>query len=530
MSLDSLEIVAAALTLVWVVAGFAVLRLPSYQVCSIGMLLAGLLAVLLWGLSPWKVLLGMLDGFAFALWPILWVILAALFTYNLAVDTGSIRVISATLATVSSDRTIQALILAFAFGAFLEGVAGFGTAVAIPASIMMSVGFNSFSAALTCLIANTIPVVFAGVGIPIIALAQVADLPLQEVTRAITIQLAPVTLLVPLLIVGIVSRSRQEFKKGVTPALIAGTAFALVQTLVAIYLGPELPAITASLVTLLVVAMYGRMDKKVKVAKSNGAESKEQRADVARVTSNRKEAQLVPLTFGDQIRAWFPYSVLLILILATRLEPHIRSILTVPPFVLSYRLYPGPGGAEGTIDLLYTPGTLMFVAALLGGTVQGVGIKQMATVFAQTFRQLVPTMVTVMTMVAMAKVMGYSGMISMLASATAAAAGTAFPFFAPLVGALGTFLTGTDTGSNVLFGLLQKQTASQLSLNQVWLVAANGSGATGGKMISPQSLAVAAAATGLIGQEGRLFRGALGYALLYSLMMGFYIWIGAWLW
>ncbi|MCG1013142.1 L-lactate permease [Tepidanaerobacter sp. GT38] len=508
-----LSALIAFVPLLWLLIGLGILKIKAYTASLISLTLAIMLSITAWGMPAYFVFQSVAEGVITGLWPIVWVIIAAIYTYNVTVETGSMNVIKTTLAQISPDRRIQALILAFSFGGFLEAAAGFGTAVAIPASILAGIGFEPIFAAVICLIANTVPVAFGGIGIPIITLSQVTGISESLVTKYAAYQLVPFIIILPIVLVVIMTKSFEYLKDVLGICLVSGISFALLQTLVAVNLGPEVAAIAGSLASLLSIVVY----VKVRPVKQFWFFPHEKGYSEIASTPETENKEDNEINRRKQFIAWTPYIVLFILIMAVNLIPSLGFLGKISTKV---QIYTGPGGKPFSLQWVTTPGTIMFISAVVGGLIQGDGAKELIVTFLKTIKQLVPTIIVVTSIVAMAKVMGYSGMISVIAVALAHLTGKAYPFISPLIGALGTFITGSDTSSNILFGPLQRQTALEINVNPAWIAAANAVGATAGKMISPQSIAVAASATGLVGKEGLILNSTLMYCALYAILIG----------
>ena len=504
--------VLALTPILWLLISLGAFKIAAHRAAPIGLLLSLLIAVASWKMSWGLALSAALEGMLFSLLPILWVIVAAFFNYNLSQHTGAIDHIKELLFHCSADRRIQALVIAWGFGSFMESVAGFGTAVAVPAALLIALGFDPFRAAIVCLIANTVAVAFGVVGIPVTTLEKITDLPISSLSLDIGLQLTPFVFLVPILVVYATTGTLAGLRGVWTITLLAGASFGLVQFAVAQYVGPELPAIAASLTSSAVILLAAKVSPPVQLWRFRSEPADLPRSAGSEHSSARiaKRAQLV---------AWLPYILLLCLVLATsRLFPAIHEHLRL--FRSSWLIFSGHGGKPLAFDWLLTPGTLVFIAAIIAGLVQGASLRSLANLLVQTLRQLQKTIITVISIVSMAKVLGYSGMVASVAITLAETAGGLYPAFAPLIGALGTFITGSDTSSNILFGLLQKQTALQLGLNPIWIAAANTSGACIGKLISPQSISIAATAVGLSGKEGELLAVTFRYALFFLLGLG----------
>lgn len=505
----SLVSVGAAVPILWLLFSLGYLRMPSYKACGIGLAASLAIAVGFSGMLPRRALEAALEGALFALVPIIWVIAAAFFTYNISRETGAIEHIKRLMSSLSGDRRIQVLLIAWGFGGFMESVAGFGTAVAVPAALLIALGFAPFSAAMVCLLANTVAVAFGVLGTPLTTLARITDLPAAALSGAVVFQLMPFVLALPSLLVLSVVKSLKGMK-GVWPASLAsGFGYGIAQYLTAKYVGPELPAVVGSIVAFLATALCAKLLPP----------REEWKFPHERQAPENPAAPAERIELKAQLEAWSPYAFLLVLVLGTsKLFPAVNSALGRASS--SLLIYGGPDGKALRFEWLLTPGTIVFVSAVAGGLVQKASPRRLALIFGETVVQLKNTILTVASIVAMAKVLAYGGMVSSLSAAVAALAGPAFPFFAPSIGALGTFLTGSDTSSNILFGLLQKQTAVKLGLDPVWIAAANTSGASAGKLISPQSIAIAVAATGLAGRESDLLRKTVGYAAASLLALG----------
>ena len=496
--------------ILWLLLSLGVLKLPGHRACPIGFLFSLVIAVWVWNMDILLAGKAALEGALFAVLPILWVIIAAFFSYNLSLHTGAIGQIKNLLSHCSSDRRIQALIIAWGFGGFMESIAGFGTAVAVPAALLIALGFDPFRAAVICLIANTVAVAFGVIGIPVTTLAKITDLPLPALSFDIGVQLTPFVFLVPLFVVYTVTGGFSGLRGVWLVTLSAGASFGLVQFLVAQYIGPELPAIAASLASSSVILLVAKLSPPAKTWSFPN--------DLA--TSGPSSSHLGnQVAVRSQFIAWLPYLLLFCFVLGTsRIFPVINESLR--HLRANFLIYDGPGGKPLSFDWFLTPGTLVFIASVIAGFVQGASLKDVIKLAGVTVLQLQKTIITVISIVSMAKVLGYSGMIGSVAVTLAETTGALYPAVSPLIGALGTFITGSDTSSNILFGLLQKQTAEQLGISPVWIAAANTSGACIGKLISPQSISIAATAAGLHGKEGDLLSVTFRYAYFFLLGLG----------
>ena len=504
----------ALLPIFWLLLSLGMIKMPAHKACLIGLLASAVLAHLVWAMPLPFLASAALEGFVFALLPILWIILAAFLTYNISLRTGAIDTIKALLSSISQDRRIQALLIAWGFGSFLEAVAGFGTAVAVPAALLISLGFKPFLAALICLLANTVAVAFGVVGIPVTTLAQVTSLPVTVLSEAIIVQLTPFVFCVPAFIILTLTRSLAGLAGVWLPTLVSGASFGLAQFLTVRYIGPELPAILGSIAAFTSTVLVTRLFPPKSVWRFAGEGPPE------------PDNTASTLAIRAQLRAWSPYLFLLLLVLLTsRLFPPVHTLLARASS--SLLVYSGSGGKPLVMAWLLTPGTLVMTSAIIGGLLQGASPAILGRVLLATLNQLRKTAVTILCIVAMAKVLSYSGMIMSISTAMAALTGVYYALVSPVLGMLGTFITGSDTSANILFGQLQKEVALSIGIDPIWLAAANTSGACIGKLISPQSIAIASIAANLTGQEGALLLAAMRYAIAFVAVLSVLVFVFA---
>lgn len=478
-------------------------------------------AVAVWGMPPGPAVSAAAMGAAYGLFPILWIVLSAIWVYRLCVESGRFRDIRATLSSVTEDPRLQVLFIAFCFGAFLEGVAGFGTPVAITTAMLIGLGFDPFRAAALCLVANSAPVAFAAAGVPVTAAARVSGLPVADISRAVGTLLPLLSLAVPFLLVRIQAGWRGL--RGVLPeVLVAGLSLALPQFLLSRYGGPSLAGVLSGLFSMAVLFVFLRVRGRRRAG-----------------TRRSKEAPHAPpsavpaaASMRDVLLSWSPFLLMCFLVLLWNTAPVNRCLARLDfsfpwPFLDGRVLKTAPitDGPEAfpaafSLSLASSAGTAIFLAGLASAfLLPGMGLRRALAVLGSTARSLGSTAATVCLVLSAAFVMNYAGMSAALGIALAAT-GVLFPFFAPLLGWLGVLLTGSDTSSNALFGSLQRTTADRLGLDPALLVAANTAGGAAGKMASPQSISVASAASGLSGIEGRLFRTTVAYSACMALLMG----------
>jgi lactate permease len=481
----------ALIPIIWLMVSLGVVKTPGHKATPITLVITFLLAILVWKMPIANAAAACIEGAASALWPIILVIIAAVFIYNLSIHTKSMDVIKKIMTGVSTDQRILVLILAWGFGGFLEAIAGFGTAVAIPASIMAALGFNPVFAAIICLIANTTPTAFGAIGLPVSTLAKLTNLDPNILSYAVACQLGILIVIVPIILVMLTGKSIKSIKGVFGIALVSGLSFAIPEILAAKYIGAELPAVLGSVVCLAVTIGWAKVFHKDKAA---------------------KDAEVIP--FKQAFMAWVPFILVFVIILFTSsLFPGISNSLSkISTTVTFYHPY--------TFKWINNPGSLIIIAGVIGGLIQGAKFGEILKVLGRTVKQMSKTIITIVAIVALAKVMSYSGMIKSIAVVLVAVTGRFYPLIAPIIGAIGTFVTGSDTSANILFGPLQVEAAKTLGLNPYWLAAANTGGATAGKMISPQSIAVATAATGLIGAEGKILSATVKFCIVYVIILG----------
>ncbi len=446
------------------------------------------------------------EGVLKAVFPILIIILMAIYSYNVLLESGKIEVIKKQFTGISQDKSIQVLLLVWGFGGLLEGMAGFGTAVAIPAAILISLGFKPGFSALVSLIANSVATGFGAVGVPVTTLANevaangVATTgEIQVISAHVVLQLSLLMFVIPYIILFLTDRSAKSQPKNIVLALLVGAVSLAVQYASARFLGAETPAIFGSIAAIIVIIAFARV-----TARKNKVEETE--------TEKYSPKQI--------FEAWSVYLfILFFIVLASPVSGPISGFLkTTLVSKIALPIYHGT--KTFNFGWLSNAGLMLFLGAFLGGLVQGVSVKRLMTILGKTVIGLKKSGVTIISLVSMSAIMTYSGMILVLATALADATGTLYPLFAPLIGAIGTFVTGSDTSSNILFGKLQAGVAQQIGVDTQWLAAANTAGATGGKIISPQSIAIATASCNQQGQEGAILRSAIPYALFYVVVVG----------
>ncbi|MFC4563722.1 L-lactate permease [Nocardiopsis mangrovi] len=524
-----------------------VLRLRA-QWAGLGALAcAVLVAVLAYGMPVPQAALAATEGAAFGLFPIMWIVVNAIWVYNMTVATGHFTILRRSVSSISPDLRIQAMIIAFCFGGLLEALAGFGTPVAITAVMLIGLGFRPMKAAVVTLVANTAPVAFGALATPIITLSNIAALPLQELSAVVGRQTPILACFVPLVLVYIVD-GRRGLKQTWLPAVVVGVAFAVGQFAAANYMSVQLTDIVAAFAGTGAAVLLLRWWRPAMVLTGERAaqEAPEEEPVPAAGASGRAPAAGAPaaagsgapsgagasgdpadegpLRRGDVLLAYAPYAVIIAVFSIAQFGP-LRDLLSATTVV-----FPWPGldvlslsgepatAATFRFDWLASGGTLLLLSGLVSAAILRLRPAAALRAYADTLRQLSAPIVTVAAVLALAYVMNLSGQTITIGH-WIAGAGTLFAFFSPILGWIGVAVTGSDTSANALFGTLQVAAAENIGLDPVLMAAANSSGGVLGKMISPQNLAIAAAATGLAGREGDLFRKVFGWGLIMLLGM-----------
>ena len=506
----------AMLPIIWLIIALSGLKMAGHVACPIALIITVIEALFLWKQKIIDVLTGGLEGFAMAIWPICLVIVAAVFTYNLVVHTKNMELIKKMLTSVSKDKRILVLIISWGFGGFMEGMAGFGTAVAIPAGILCGLGFDPIFAAMICLVANTTPVAFGSIGIPTVTAANVTGFSPHMTASYVVLQLAIMVILVPFFLVFITGKHEGakglgDYKEILFITLMSGVSFLIPQYLTAKFIGAELPAVIGSVCSMAVTIILAKVMLKGKSSKFD-------------VEIEEKEDER-SLTVKDALVAWSPFILVLVfLLLTSTLVPAIHDPLSA--IKSNVPIYTGKGATPYTFTWVATPGVLILIAAFIGGIIQKCPIGEIFGVLGKTIVQMLKTIITIMAVLATAKIMGYSGMTQSIADFIVRVTGSFYPLVAPLIGSIGTFVTGSSTSSSVLFSKLQASTGAELNINQIWLVAANTVGSTAGKIISPQSIAVATAATATVGKESEILTKVIKYFVLFAVIYGLVCYFG----
>ena len=527
-----LSAIAAAIPIIVLFIMLGALRKPAWAAACAALVSAFAVAIVVYKMPLQLVIISTAYGAAYGLFPIAWIVFASIMLYRLAVDTGKFEIIKDSVGSLTDDRRLQAMFIAFSFGAFIEGAAGFGAPVAVSGAMLAGLGFNPFFAAGICLLANTAPVAFGSIGIPVTTLANVTGLPVLALSAMVGRLCAMISIIIPGYLIVVMTNRKKALE--VLPAIVAcGVSFAGVQFLVSNYVGPELTDIASSLTCIAVMVLVLKFWKPKHVLRLEGDQP------VSLVMKKHSA--------GELFMAWSPYLLLVIFVLAwgdatfklklnTWMHGLQPSWLPLAPKALNRLMVPGlhnhitqmppvtkqaaPYAALFEMNWISASGTACFLATLATAIVLRVKPAKVVGAYVGTFKQLSKAMTTIAAMLGLAYLMNYSGMTSTL-GLTLASTGGAFPFFSAVVGWLGVFLTGSDTSANALFGNLQVVTANALRLNPVLTASVNSAAGVMGKMISVQSIAVAVAATGMSrDDESRLFRFTIKHSILLMVVVG----------
>ncbi len=481
--------------------------------------LSGLAATIVLSAVVYRMPAGMLIssvfyGAAFGLFPIGYVVFSAILLYRIVVESGRFEILKDSVGHLTDDGRLQLILVAFAFGAFIEGCTGFGTPVAVAATMLVGLGFSPFVSAAVCLLANTAPVAFGSIATPITTLAVTTGLPLERLSAGVGRICAPVSLFIPAYMIAVMCG--WNGLRGVLPAAaVCGIAFAGTQFIVSNYIGPQLTDILASMAAIGALVVMFRVWKP------------RDQFDFGHTSPGRVHHRTT-----EVLLAWTPYIVLVVIVLLWGYPPvltHLNSmtvrlnwpglhnlIQRTPPVVEQT----APYAAVFNFNWLSASGTSCLIAAVLAALAIGLSPAKFAKAFKDTVRQLLLAELTLAAVLALAFVMNYSGATGTLGLAFAAT-GVLFPLFSAVLGSLGVFLTGSDTSANALFGTLQEVTANRLGMNPVLMAAGNSAGGVMGKMISLTSIAVAAAATSMKREdEGRLFGFTLKHSIFLTIVVG----------
>ncbi|HFU7088237.1 TPA: L-lactate permease [Bacillus cereus] len=529
--------ISAAVALIPIIFFFlalAVFRMKGYVAGFITVVLTILVALFAYKMPFTMAMAATGYGFLYGLWPIAWIIIMSVFLYKISVKTGQFDMIRASVLSITNDHRLLVILIGFSFGAFLEGAAGFGAPVAITAALLAGLGLNPLYAAGLCLIANTAPVAFGAMGIPITVAGQVTGIDPHKIGQMAGHQLPFLSLFVPFFIVFLM-----DGLKGVRqtwPALlVAGSSFAITQFITATFLGPELPDITSALVSLVSLALFLKVWQPKEIYQSGQANR-----EVAATTA----ASMPKLTLGKVVKAWSPFIVLTVMVVVW--SQSFFKALFAPGGALESLVFkfeiPGlhnlvmkaepivnkatPYEAILKFDVLSATGTAILIACIISMFILKMSVKDAVVTFKETLSELKMPILSIGFVLGFAFIANYSGLSSTLALALAGTGGL-FPFFSPFLGWIGVFLTGSDTSANALFSNLQAITAQQVGVSEVLLVAANTTGGVTGKMISPQSIAIACAAVGLAGKESDLFRFTVKHSLFFVVIVGIMTYVQA---
>lgn len=532
-------VLAAMLPLIVLLIGIPLMMKPAAKVAPVAWLVTVLTAILVFHFPVKVTLLAALQGGIVGLFPIMYIPFGALVVYNVLKVTGWMDKMQGAMANLTVDRRAQALLIAFGFGAFLEGICGFGAPVAIPASILVGLGYNPMMAALVCLVANTGPVPFGSLAIPTVTLAKTTGLDLMKLSQMTGRFMAPLALIMAFATVYAMSKSK-GMRGAIGTILVAGLSFSITQFLVSNFVSVELTSVLAGLVCLAATAIYLNTKKQAQPWLFEGD---------APVVDTPKA-----FNFKELFLSWLPYLLLAVLVIAVNL-PKTKPLFSGAAagwnwVVIKAQIY-NPGKLY-SFTWLSTPGTIMLIAGAIAFPFMGIKYSVMGEQFGKTFKQMIPSFIAVACILSIAEVMNLAlpiidpktklavvgdlatkqiSMVATMANGIVALVSKhVYPFLSPIFGTIGVFLTGSNTSANALFGNLQKLTAQGMGLSDILMASAGSAGASAGKMISPQSIVIAAAAVGLAGKEGQIMRQTIKYTIPYVILLGLMVFGYAFLW
>lgn len=510
----ALSVLMAASPIIFIFWALIIRKMKGYQASLIAIVIAAVVAIGVYGMPVMLAVLSIGHGALYGLFPICWLVVMSVFLFNITVKSGQFEIIKHYMASITADRRLQALLIAFSFGSFLEGTAGFGAPVAISAAMLVGLGFNPLYASGICLIANTAPVAFGSIGIPITVASQVSGIPEMPISQMVGRTLPILSVLLPFYLVTIIAGFKKA--KEILPAvLVSGVSFAFLQCLSSNYIGPALPDVIAGLGSIICLMIFLRVWKP---------------KTTWRFADEPAQTFITDTTYsgGQLLRAWSPFIVLTIMVIAWGLQPIKDTLNAIGLFQFEVPgLHNVIQARDGTllpkifkVNYLSAAGTAILLANLVAIPLVGLTYREGAKVFVATLNQLRFPILTIAAVLGFAYIVNDSG-ITLTLAAVLASTGFLFPFFAPVLGWLGVFITGSDTSANALFSKLQYATAQSIGVDPVVTVAANVSGGVVGKMISPQSIAVAAAAGNLVGQESQLFRFTVKHSFIMLIAICF---------
>jgi lactate permease len=540
LGLSSIFAALPLITLFVLLGGF---RITAWISGLVALAVALLVAILVYDVPVGQSLDMGLEGAAFGLFPIMWIVVNAVWIYNMTVKTGHFAVLRRSFARISDDQRIQAVIIAFSFGALIEGLAGFGTPVAITTVMLLAIGFSPLKAAALSLIGNTAPVAFGSIATPIVTLAAQTELPVEDLGAMVGRQTPFLALIVPLILVGVVDGAR-GVRQTWPAALVAGVTFAIAQFVCSNYISVELTDLVAALISTFALVAFLRVWKPAEPLLAEDLVGGGPRAAIAgAATDDPALERSVRLrdqkhdTRREKLEAYAPYMIIVAVFAIAKLVDPVEQFLFetsggtgfgTPEKAANGFAWPGLDiiGADGeppsaqTFQFSFwdTPGTVVLFCGLLTIAALKVPLATALRTYGETLNQLKLAIVTVMAVLGLAYVMNLTGMTTTLGR-WIAGSGDLFAFLSPIIGWLGVAITGSDTSSNALFGALQVEAAKSAGLSDVLLASANSSGGVLGKMISPQNLAIAAAAVGMAGKEGDIFRRVLFWSIAMTLVM-----------
>ena len=508
MDINLIDFFLAISPIVWLFVAMLAFKVEGYKAGLGALILSSILALVHWKMPGINIGTAILEGVLFTFWPILIVIIAAVFTYRVITFTGAIENIKYAISSVSRDKRILILLIGWCFGGFMEGVAGFGTPIAIPAGMLWGMGFDPVLASIACIIANISTTPFGAISILTLTLAEILGVSVETLSFVTIIQLAIPMLLTPFFMILIVCKGKLKSLKGVSLiALISGLSSFLPQFIIVKYIGAELVAVIPPIISLICTILAVKYLGPKETPKEYELLNKDK--------DLRNEKNIVKK--GELILASLPFIIIFILFIVTsKLFPNIHKMIS--SIKSSIVVYTGENPATLNFFWINSPGVLIMISTVIGGLTQGANLRELVIIFGSTIKQIHKTILTFLAVVSTAKVISYSGMIGEISSVIVFVTGSAYPYIAPILGVTGGFITGSGTSTAILLGTMQAKAANILGVSTYSLAAANSVGSSIGKVISPQYIATAASTTGLYGRESEIFRGAMKWIVIYIVL------------
>lgn len=516
MEITRIDFLLAILPIVWLFVALLYIKMEAYKATLGALLLSIFLAIVYWNMPVIDLITAVLEGALFTFWPILLIVVSAVFTYKVIILTGAIENIKEFIARISVDKRILVILIGWCFAAFMEGVAGYGTSIAISAGMLWGMGVNPILASVACIIGNIAITPFGAISISILTTSEVTNLAADALSFATILQFSIPLILTPFIMVLIICKGKLKSLKGIVRiSLVAAFSILTMQFITLKYLGTEMVGVLPPIVSLLCTILLVRYLNHEDVPKEY---------DVSAHVNNKTSGKIIKER--SIFVASLPFILILVFFLLTSsLFPVINK--AVSSIKSSLIVYTGPNPEILTFKWINSPGVLIITATIIGGLIQGASVKDLVQTFWASLKQVSKTILTLLAVISIAKIISYSGMISVISSTLILVTGGLYPYIAPIIGMIGGFLTGSGTSAGILFGVMHTDVADILGVSGVSLVAANSVGASIGKVIAPRTIMIVASTTGLVGMESKIITEVIKWLLVYiiisSLVSGVFV-------